>query len=98
VVGTHTHIPTADNRILKGGTALMADAGMCGDFDSVIGMDAEEPLNRFLTGVPNARFTPAEGEATLCGILVETDPRTGLAVRQGALRLGGTLAQEMPDF
>jgi metallophosphoesterase (TIGR00282 family) len=98
VVGTHTHIPTADNRILKGGTALMADAGMCGDFDSVIGVDAEEPLNRFLTGIPNGRFTPAEGEATLCGILVETDPRTGLALRQAALRVGGVLGQALPEF
>lgn len=98
VVGTHTHIPTADNRILKGGTALMSDAGMCGDFDSVIGMETDEPLNRFLTGIANGRFVPAEGPATLCGIVVETDPRTGLAVRQGALRMGGTLAECWPDF
>ena len=78
VVGTHTHIPTSDHRILKGGTALMADAGMCGDYDSIIGVDPDEPLNRFLTGVANGRFTPAEGEATLCGVIVETDPATGL--------------------
>jgi len=98
VVGTHTHIPTADNRILRGGTALMADAGMCGDFDSVIGMDVDEPLNRFLTGIPVGRFTPAEGEATLCGILIETEPLTGLVTRQGAIRLGGTLGQALPEF
>src|SRR5690606_1833961 len=61
VVGTHTHIPTSDHRILRGGTALMADAGMCGDYDSIIGVDPEEPLNRFLTGVAQSRFTPAEG-------------------------------------
>lgn len=98
VVGTHTHIPTSDHRILRGGTALMADAGMCGDFDSVIGVDAEEPLNRFLTGVPQNRFTPAEGEATLCGVVVETDPKTGLALRVAPLRIGGVLAQSLPEF
>jgi len=98
VVGTHTHIPTADHRILKGGTALMADAGMCGDFDSVIGVEADEPLNRFLTGIPQGRFTPAEGEATLCGVMIETDDATGLAVNVAPLRLGGTLAQAVPDF
>ncbi|WP_323015009.1 YmdB family metallophosphoesterase, partial [Devosia sp.] len=98
VVGTHTHIPTADHRVLRGGTALMADAGMCGDFDSIIGTETEEPLNRFLTGIPNGRFTPAEGEATLCGVAVETDPRTGLALRVMPLRLGGSLSQAEPDF
>ena len=98
VVGTHTHIPTADHRILKGGTALMADAGMCGDFDSIIGTDAEEPLNRFLTGIPNGRFTPAEGEATLCGVAVQTDPRSGLATFVAPLRVGGSLAQAEPVF
>ncbi len=98
VVGTHTHIPTADHRILRGGTALMADAGMCGDFDSVIGVETEEPLNRFLTGIANGRFTPAEGEATLCGVAVETDPRTGLATALFPLRIGGSLAQAEPAF
>lgn len=98
VVGTHTHIPTSDQRILKGGTALMADAGMCGDFDSIIGVDPEEPLNRFLTGMQNGRFTPAEGEATLCGVAVETDPRTGLARKVLPVRIGGTLAQALPAF
>ena len=98
VVGTHTHIPTSDHRILKGGTALMADAGMCGDFDSIIGVDPEEPLNRFLTGIPNGRFTPAEGEATLCGVAIETDPRTGLARRLFPVRIGGTLSQAEPAF
>ena len=98
VVGTHTHIPTSDHRILRGGTALMADAGMCGDFDSIIGVEADEPLNRFLTGIPNGRFTPAEGEATLCGIAVETDPRTGLARQVLPVRMGGTLAQAEPLF
>ena len=96
VVGTHTHIPTADARILKSGTTLMADAGMCGDYNSVIGVDVEEPLNRFLTGISNGRFTPAEGEATLCGIAVETDPRTGLTTKMSPVRLGGTLSQSLP--
>lgn len=98
VVGTHTHIPTADHRILKGGTAFMADAGMCGDFDSVIGVEIEEPLNRFLTGIAQGRFTPAEGEATLCGVVVETDDATGLATRVSPLRVGGVLAEILPDF
>lgn len=98
VVGTHTHIPTADQRILRGGTALMADAGMCGDFNSVIGVDLEEPLNRFLTGIPQARFTPAEGEATLCGVAIETDPATGLVRAVSPVRVGGVLAQALPEF
>ena len=98
VVGTHTHIPTSDHRILKGGTALMADAGMCGDYDSVIGVEVDEPLNRFLTGIANGRFTPAEGEATLSGVAIETDPRTGLATRVAPLRLGRSLAEAVPDF
>jgi metallophosphoesterase (TIGR00282 family) len=98
VVGTHTHIPTADARILRGGTALMADAGMCGDFDSIIGVDPEEPLNRFLTGIAQSRFTPAEGEATLCGIALETDPATGLVVSFSPVRVGGVLAQSLPQF
>lgn len=98
VIGTHTHIPTADYRILKGGTALMADAGMCGDFDSVIGVDAEEPLNRFLTGISQNRFSPAEGEATLCGLAIETDPKSGLSIKLNPVRAGGVLAQALPEF
>jgi len=76
----------------------MADAGMCGDFDSIIGTDTEEPLNRFLTGIPNGRFSPSEGEATLCGVAIETDPRTGLTTRVLPVRLGGSLAQAEPIF
>jgi len=98
VVGTHTHIPTADLRTLRGGTALMADAGMCGDYDSVIGVEYEEPLNRFLTGIPQNRFTPAEGEATLCGVAVETDPATGLCRKTFPVRIGGSLSEALPDF
>jgi len=98
VVGTHTHIPTADARILRAGTALMADAGMCGDFNSVIGIEVDEPLNRFLTDIAHGRFTPAEGEATLCGIAIETDPKTGLTVKFSPVRIGGTLSQSLPSF
>ncbi|WP_404402406.1 TIGR00282 family metallophosphoesterase [Pelagibacterium halotolerans] len=98
VVGTHTHIPTSDHRVLKGGTALMSDAGMCGDYESIIGMESEEPLNRFLTGLQTARFTPAEGEATLSGVAIETDPKTGLCTEVLPVRIGGSLAQAYPEF
>lgn len=98
VVGTHTHIPTSDHRVLGGGTGLMSDAGMCGDYDSVIGVETAEPLNRFLTGIAGGRFTPAEGEATLCGVAIETDAKTGLCRSIQPLRLGGVLEQAMPVF
>ncbi|RDE08165.1 TIGR00282 family metallophosphoesterase [Pelagibacterium lacus] len=98
VVGTHTHIPTSDHRILKGGTGVLSDAGMCGDYDSVIGMEVEEPINRFLTGLATTRFTPAEGEATLCGVAIETEPRSGLVRQILPVRIGGSLAQAHPDF
>jgi 2',3'-cyclic-nucleotide 2'-phosphodiesterase len=93
VVGTHTHTPTADHMILPGGTAYQTDAGMCGDYDSVIGMDKAEPLQRFLRKLPVERFKPAEGEATVCGLAVETDNRTGLAVKVAPIRIGGRLSQ-----
>ncbi|MEO1723674.1 MAG: TIGR00282 family metallophosphoesterase [Pseudomonadota bacterium] len=89
VVGTHTHVPTADAMILRRGTAYQTDAGMCGDYDSVIGMDKVEPLKRFVTGLGTGRFEPAMGEATVSGVLVETDDATGLARRIEPLRLGG---------
>ncbi|MFZ5750145.1 MAG: TIGR00282 family metallophosphoesterase [Pseudomonadota bacterium] len=96
VVGTHTHVPTADTMILSGGTGYQTDAGMCGDYNSVIGMDKLEPMRRFVTGMGKERFTPAEGEATLSGVVVETDDRTGLARRISALRLGGRLGEALP--
>ena len=96
VVGTHTHVPTADTMILGRGTAYQSDAGMCGDYDSVIGMDKLEPIARFVTGMTRGRFTPAEGEATLCGVYVETDDATGLARRALPVRLGGRLAASGP--
>jgi len=98
VVGTHTHTPTADERVLPGGTAYMSDAGMCGDYDSVLGMDKDEPLARALTKVPQGRFQPALGPATLSGICVETDDATGLATRVSALRLGPHLTPVLPEF
>jgi metallophosphoesterase (TIGR00282 family) len=98
VVGTHTHVPTADLRVLRGGTAFISDVGMTGDFDSVIGMAKDEPLQRFLRRIPTSRFEPATGPATLCAVAVETDPATGLAARVGAVRLGGRLEQAVPAF
>ncbi|MEL8056053.1 MAG: TIGR00282 family metallophosphoesterase [Pseudomonadota bacterium] len=93
VVGTHTHVPTADHTILPGGTAYQTDAGMCGDYDSVIGMQKELSITRFLTQMPGKRYEPAEGEATLCGVFVETDLATGLATRIEPIRIGGRLSQ-----
>ena len=79
VVGSHTHVPTSDARVLKNGTAYHTDAGMCGDYDSVIGFEKTAPLERFLTKISKNRLEPASGKATLCGTLIELDTRTGLA-------------------
>jgi metallophosphoesterase (TIGR00282 family) len=98
VVGTHTHAPTADHRILPGRTAFVTDVGMTGDFNSVIGMNKDEPLNRFLRKIPSAKFEAATGAATLCAIAVETDDATGLAAKVGAVRLGGALEEARPGF
>jgi metallophosphoesterase (TIGR00282 family) len=98
VVGTHTHVPTSDHRILSGGTAFMSDAGMCGDYDSVLGMQKEESIRRFLQKTPGTRMEPGLGEGTLCGIAVETDDRTGLALRVAAVRLGPLLEESRPAF
>ena len=92
VVGTHTHVPTADTQILPNGTAYQTDAGMCGDYDSVIGMEKEEPLKRFRTKLRGGRFAPAPGTPTLCGLVVETDDQSGLAVDIAPLRFGGRLS------
>ncbi len=96
VVGTHTHVPTADAMILPGDTAYMTDAGMCGDYNSVIGMDKAEPMRRFVTGMTKTRFEPASGEATLSGLYVETDDMTGAAKRVQMIRQGGRLSQAAP--
>jgi metallophosphoesterase (TIGR00282 family) len=98
VVGTHTHVPTADHRIMPGRTAFVSDVGMTGDFDSCIGMTKDEPLNRFLRKLPGSKFEPASGPATLCGLAVETDDASGLATRVGAVRLGGMLEEARPGF
>jgi hypothetical protein len=98
VAGTHTHAPTADLRVLPGGTAFISDVGMTGDYDSVIGMTKEEPLLRFVRRIASSRFETASGPATLSGIAVETDPATGLATRVGAVRIGGCLEQAAPGF
>jgi metallophosphoesterase (TIGR00282 family) len=96
VVGTHTHAPTADHQVLAGGTAYQSDAGMCGDYDSVIGMVKEGAAARFWRKMPGERLGPAEGSATLCGVFVETDDTTGLARRIEPVRFGGRLSQAMP--
>ncbi|MGI9388301.1 MAG: TIGR00282 family metallophosphoesterase [Methyloligellaceae bacterium] len=98
VVGTHTHVPTADDQILPGGTAYMTDAGMCGDYNSVLGMKKDEPLQRFLTKVPNGRFEVATGEPALSGIAVELDDATGLATAISPIRSGAGLRPIEPDF
>lgn len=98
VVGTHTHVPTGDAQILPGGTAFQTDAGMCGDYLSVIGMDKAEPMRRFVTGMGKERFTPAMGAVTLSGLYVETDDATGRAQRVEMVRQGGRLAPAGPGL
>lgn len=98
VAGTHTHAPTSDERVLPKGTAYISDAGMTGDYNSVLGMDTEEPVHRFLTRIPRQRFEPALGPATVCGLAIEVDDKTGLAVKVAPLRLGGCLSQTEPAF
>lgn len=96
VVGTHTHVPTGDAMVLPGGTGFQSDAGMCGDYNSVIGMEKDEPMRRFITGLSGGRFTPAGGPATLAGLYAETDDRTGRAQRVAPVRVGGALAEAAP--
>ena len=97
VAGTHTHAPSADHRVLSGGTAFISDAGMTGDYDSVIGMDKAEPLRRFTTKIQGGRLEPALGAATLCGVAVETGA-DGLALRIAPVRIGGKLDEAAPRF
>ena len=91
VVGTHTHIPTSDTRILDGGTAFQTDIGMCGDYNSVIGMNKENSIKRFFKEKDAINHFPSEGEATLSGIIVETNSESGLAKKVTRLILGGSL-------
>ncbi len=95
-VGTHTHVPTADTMVLPGGTAYQSDVGMCGDYDSVIGMDKTVPISRFTRKLPTERLRVADGEATLCAVFVETDDANGLARRIAPLRVGGILSPTEP--
>ncbi len=98
VVGAHTHVPTADAQILPGGTAYMSDAGMCGDYDSVIGMKKGPLVQRAATRLPTERKSPAEGPATMCGVFIESDDNTGLATRIEPIRVGGRLRQTLPSL
>jgi 2',3'-cyclic-nucleotide 2'-phosphodiesterase len=98
VVGTHTHVPTADHQILPGGTGFMTDAGMCGPYDGVIGMGKQPAVERFWKKMPGERLQPAEGPATLSGVFLETDDTTGLARHIAPLRQGGRLAETFPEF
>lgn len=94
VVGTHTHVPTADAHVLKSGTAFQTDAGMTGDYDSVIGVKEDVPIQRFVKKIMLDRMSPADGEATVCGAFIETDDKTGKATRIKSFKLGGVLGEE----
>ena len=96
IVGTHTHVPTSDTMVLPTGTAYQTDSGMCGDYDSVIGMKKEAPIDRFVSKMPGPRLDAAGGEATICGSFIISDDRTGLAISIDPIRLGGLLSQTVP--
>lgn len=98
VIGTHTHVPTADDRILPGGTAFMSDVGMCGDYQSIIGMQRDEPVHRFVTKTQRGRIETALGEGTVCGLAIETDDATGLAKAVAPIRVGGGLRPAEPTI
>ncbi len=91
VIGTHTHVPTADTRILKRGTAYQTDIGMCGDYDSVIGMNKENSIKRFFKDKDARKHFPAEGDGTLSGVIIDACEKTGLANQVNRLILGGSL-------
>ena len=93
VVGTHTHVPTADTKILKNGTAYQTDLGMCGDYNSVIGMDKENSLKKFLKDPTSIKHFPSKGEATLSGLLVTADEETGLARKVESILIGGAFEE-----
>ncbi len=98
VIGTHSHIPTADAQIFDGGTAYQTDAGMCGDYNSVIGMDKAEPISRFTKKLRGDRYSPALGDGTLCGVYIESDDKTGLATRIEPIRIGARLIETFPNI
>ncbi len=97
VVGTHSHIPTADAQIFPNGTAYQTDAGACADYDSVIGMEKFEPVQRFLKKMSSSRYSPANGPGTMCAVFVETGAN-GLATRIEPVRVGGRLKQSIPEL
>jgi metallophosphoesterase (TIGR00282 family) len=98
VVGTHSHIPTADAQILNKGTAYQTDLGMCGDYDSVIGMKPAAAIGRFMKKMPSERLSPSEGTGTVCGVFLETNNDTGHATRIEPIRIGGRLAEHLPTL
>lgn len=98
VVGSHSHVPTADAQIFPGGTAYQTDAGMCGCYDSVIGLEKTASVRRFVTKMPGERPRVAEGEGTLCAILVATDDASGLARHVEPVRIGGRLTPHLPRW
>ncbi len=98
VVGSHSHIPTGDAQILDGGTGYQTDAGMCGDYNSVIGNDKEEPIRRFTTKMNSKRYEPAKGPGTMCGVFVETDNKSGHALRIEPVRIGARLIETEPKL
>lgn len=98
LVGTHTHVPTADHHIMAQGTAYQTDAGMTGDYDSVIGVRKDIPIHRFTKKTPSERMVPSDGEATICGTFIETSDATGLAKNIAPVRVGGKLHPVMPNF
>lgn len=98
VIGTHTHVPTADAHLLPGGTAYMTDVGMCGDYQSVIGMKKDEPVQRFQRKISSSRFEPAMREVTICGVIIEVDDVSGLALSIEPVRIGGVLGQTEPPL
>ena len=94
LVGTHTHVPTSDYRVMEKGTAYQTDIGMCGDYNSVIGMNRDNSLNKFLRDSSTKKHFPALGEATISGLLVTADEKTGLAIEAKPIILGGVLQQK----
>ena len=95
VFGTHTHVPTSDHRIMKNGTAYQTDLGMCGDYDSVIGMNKDNSLKKFMKDPKAEKHFPAEGLATICGVMVYADEDTGLAKKILPIRVGGSLEERL---
>lgn len=96
VVGTHTHVPTADHRILEHGTGYISDLGMCGDYDSVLGMNKEISVRRQSVRLPYQRHEPAEGRGMACGVFAEIDNKTGMCTRIEPLRFGFGLTEHIP--